>query len=70
MKEKEIGFLATNLQDTALALASILDQPVEKGCIKVNFQFASQLVCWMKMAAKSAADELLLIEEERKEAGL
>ena len=66
MKETTIGLLALNLLDTALALAGILDQPVKGKCIMLNYQYASELVCSMQMAAKSAADELSLIAEERK----
>lgn len=68
MKETNLGLMAYNLLDAALSLAGILDQPVERRCIKVNYQFASELINAAQMAAKSAVDELLLIEQERKEA--
>lgn len=70
MKERDLGFTAANLLDAAISLAGILDQTIERNCIRVNYQFAAELICAMQMTAKSAADELLLIEEEREEAGL
>lgn len=68
MKETTIGLKALNLYDAALALAGILDQALEGNCIKVNYQYACKLICSMQAVAKSAADELMLIDEERKEA--
>lgn len=68
MKETTIGLKALNLLDAALALAGILDQALEGNCIKVNYQYARELICSMQVVAKSAADELMLIDEERKEA--
>lgn len=68
MKETTIGLLALNLLDAALSLAGILDQPVKGNCITVNYQYASELICSMQMVAKMAADELILLDEERKEA--
>lgn len=70
MKETTIGLTALNLLDTALALASILNLPVEGSCIKVNYLYASELINSMQVVAKSAADELTLLAEGRKEAGL
>ena len=67
MKETTIGLEALNLLDTALSLAGILDQPVKDSCITVNYQYASELICSMQMAAKMAADELIFLDEERKE---
>lgn len=68
MKETTIGLLALNLLDAALSLAGILDRPVKGSCITVNYQSASELICSMQMVAKMAADELILLDEERKEA--
>lgn len=70
MKETNLGLMAYNLLDAALSLAGILDQPVKGNCITVNYQYASELVSSMQVVAKSAADELSLIAEERKEAQL
>ena len=68
MKETTIGLLALNLLDAALSLAGILDQPVKGNYITVNYQHVCRLVSSMQVVAKSAADELSLIAEERKEA--
>lgn len=65
MKEPNLGLMAYNLLDTALALAGILDQTIEGKCIRVNYQFATQLITAVQMTAKSAADELLLIRDEK-----
>ncbi len=70
MKETTIGLKALNLLDAALSLAGILDQPIKGNCITVNYQYALEQICSMQVVAKSAADELLLIEEERKEDAL
>ena len=70
MKETNLGLMAYNLLDAALSLAGILDQPVKGNYITVNYQYASELISSMQVVAKSAADELSLIAEERKEAQL
>ena len=67
MKEPNLGHLAYSLLNSATALASILDQPIVNGCIRVNFEMAAVLIREMQIDAKAAADELLFIDEERKE---
>lgn len=65
MKETTIGLKALNLLEASLSLAGILNLPIEGNCVRVNYQFAAELICSMQMAAKSAVDELLWLEEER-----
>lgn len=65
MKEPNLSRMAYNLLDAAAALAGILDQRVEGNCIKVNFAYAVELVRNMQLSAKSVADELMFIHEQK-----
>lgn len=65
MKEPNLSRMAYNLLDAATALAGILDQRVEGNCIKVNFAYAVELVRNMQLSAKSVADELMFIHEQK-----
>lgn len=65
MKEPNLSLMAYNLLNAATALAGILDQRIERNSINVNFTFASELIRDMQVAAKSAADELMLIHDEK-----
>ena len=48
-----------DLMYSALELADITDQPIaENGLIKVQYQFASELIRRVQQAAKRVADEL------------
>lgn len=65
MKDPKFGLMAYYLLDAATALAGILEQRIEKNCVRVNYQFASELIRDMQMTAKLVADELMLMEEEK-----
>ncbi|MBD5302378.1 MAG: hypothetical protein HDS16_05205 [Bacteroides sp.] len=65
MKELNLSLMAYNLLNAATALAGILDQRVEGNCIKLNFAYAVELVRDMQVTAKTAADELMSIHEEK-----
>lgn len=57
--------MAYNLLDAATALAGILDQRIERNSVRVNYQYASELIRDVQVTAKSAADELLLMQEQK-----
>lgn len=65
MKEPNLGLMAYNLLDAAVALAGILDQTIEENCVRVNYQWASKLIRDVQQAAKSAADELNFMHFEK-----
>ena len=65
MKEPNLSRMAYSLLDAATALAGILDQRIEGNCIKVNFAYAVELVRNMQLSAKSVADELMFIHEQK-----
>ena len=65
MKEPNLGLMARNLLETATALAGILDQTIKGNSITVNFSYAAELIASIQVAAHSAAQELLFIEEEK-----
>ncbi len=64
MKEQNPGLMAFDLLDAAVALAGILDSRIENNCVVVNYQFASELIRDMQVAAKRAADALVAAQLE------
>lgn len=69
MKEPNYGQMAYGLLEAATALSGILSQSLDGNCIRVNYQFASELVCAMQQAAHAAADELMFIHQEQNDEG-
>ncbi|MDE7427558.1 MAG: hypothetical protein K2M79_07145 [Muribaculaceae bacterium] len=66
MKENQnLSLMAYNLLDAATALAGILDQRIERNCVRVNYQYASELIRDVQISAKSAASELMFIHDEK-----
>ena len=65
MKESNLSLMAYNLLNAATALAGIIDQPVKGNLITVNFRFAAELIRDMQVTAKTAADELMFIQDEK-----
>ena len=63
MKEPNLSLMAYNLLNAATALAGILDWRKE-GCVKVNFEYAVELIHAVQISAKVAADELMFIHYE------
>lgn len=59
--KQNLGLMAYNLLDAVTALAGILDQTIERNCVTVGYQYAARLISEAQNAAKSAADELMLI---------
>lgn len=51
--------IAYDLLAAVTALAEILDQPIEKnGIIRVQYQFASEIIHAAQLAARTAAQEI------------
>lgn len=68
MKEKQNYLMMSyDLLATATALAGILDQQLKGNCIVVNFQHACELIRDVQVSAQRVANELVYIEEERRE---
>lgn len=65
MKEPNLSLMAYNLLNAATALAGILDQRIERNQITVNFCFVAELIRDVQVTAKSAADELMFIHEQK-----
>ena len=65
MKEPNLSLMAYDLLNTATALAGILDQGIERNQITVNFRYVAELIRNVQIAARTAADELMFIHEEK-----
>lgn len=65
MKEPNLSLMAYDLLNTATALAGILDQRIERNQITVNFRYVAELIRNVQIAARTAADELMFIHEEK-----
>ncbi|MDE7411566.1 MAG: hypothetical protein K2M94_05955 [Paramuribaculum sp.] len=65
MNENTLSQMAYNLLDAATALAGIIDQPLKGNCVTVNYQYASELIRNVQMSARSAASELMFINDEK-----
>lgn len=57
--------MAYDLLNAATALAGILDQRIERNQITVNFRYVAELIRNVQIAARTAADELMFIHEEK-----
>lgn len=65
MKEPNLSLMAYDLLNAATALAGILDQRIERNQITVNFRYVAELIRNVQIAARTAADELMFIHEEK-----